>query len=74
MYDAGKRVPTQNLTKVVLNPILLTFAPIVTAIRVAVQSHKHSKFEKLGEETLVYVDPLCRLYFLSILIAFQLHN
>ena len=63
-----------SLTKVVLNPIILTFTPIVTAIGEAVQNHKHSKFKKLGKETLVNVDPRCRFYFLSSLIGFQLHN
>ena len=70
----AKHVPACNLTKVVLNPIILTFTPAVTAIGEAVQSHTHIEFEKLGKETLVNVDPLCGLYFFSNLIAFQLHN
>ena len=61
-------------TKVVLNPIILTFAPIVIVIEKAVQSHKHTEFEKLGKQTLVNVNPLGRLYLLSNLIAFQLHS
>ena len=61
-------------TKMVLNPIKLTFAPIVIAIGKAIQSHTHTYFEKLGKQTLVNVDPLCRLYFLSNLIAFQLQS
>ena len=58
----------------VLNPIILTFAPIVIAIGEAVHSHTHTESEKLGKQTLVNVDPLCRLYFLSNVIAFQLHS
>ena len=58
----------------VLNPIILTLAPIVTAIGEAVQSHTHTEFVKLGKKTLVIVDILYGVYFLSNPIAFQLHN
>ena len=58
----------------VLNPIILTLAPIVTAIGEAVQSHTHTEFVKLGKKPLVIVDILYSVYFLSNPIAFQLHN
>ena len=58
----------------VLNPIIITLAPIVTAIGEAVQSHTHTKFVKLGKKPLVIVDILYSIYFLSNPIAFQLHN
>ena len=58
----------------VLNPIILTFVPIVITIGEAVHSHMHIESKKLGKGTLVNVKQLRRLYFLGNLIAFQLHN